>query len=152
MRRIRTLRQFRRLLDIHGADPGSWPASERLRSATLLAGDAQARAARAQAQQLEQWLDHWTPPRDLQAEVRIAASLGSLPAQRRPSWWRRILSDADGLPGAGWFGAAPAAATLAILGLGLVFANFGGHSLDEMADMDLSALVFDSNPSVGLGQ
>ena len=71
-----------------------------------------------------------------------------------------MLPEPDGLPGGwsggGWFGAAPAAATLAILGIGIVFANFHeagiGSRYDEIGDLDLSALVFDPGPTVGLGQ
>src|SRR5690242_15806888 len=137
MKRIWTLLRFRRM---PGAS-GPWSVAR-------------------ETQELERWLDSWAPPRDLQAEARILASLRRLPAQRRPSWWRRTLPEQDGLPG-GWFsgswpGAAPAAATLAILGIGIVFANVQeagiGSRYDEVGDLDISALVLGPGPTVGVGQ
>ncbi len=55
--RSRELGAFARLLDGYGADRTRWPAPERLRFASLLAEDAEARRLLAEAAALDRLID-----------------------------------------------------------------------------------------------
>ncbi len=75
--------RLRRLLEAYGAEPARWPEAERQAALTLLATHSNAVRLRAEAAELDAWLDEAAVPQpspELMADVLAAAS---------PSPWRR---------------------------------------------------------------
>ena len=138
---------FHRLLDVRGAELGRWPADDRRAAERLLAADAKARAARDEARRLEALLDRYVPPIDQPAAARILNRLAVLPAQRRPAAWRRWSLPWDAFTPA-WPSLATFA-TLAALGILVGLGNVDA-SLRDTGEFDISNLVLDASPSLGV--
>jgi hypothetical protein len=147
------IERFRDLLDLRGAAIDFWPAAEREAARLLLASEAPARAALAEAERLERLLARLPAhdPGEAASVGRVLARLAELPPQRRPlfRWF--------GAPA----GAAPAravwprmAALAAAAGLGvLIGVSDIDAALDGTVGGDVSTLVFDAEPAVvGLAQ
>ncbi len=140
---------FHRLLDIHGARLERWPQAERHAAERLLAADTRARAARDEAGRLEALLDRYAPPVDERTAARILQRLAALPAQRRAGagwgWSLRWEEFVPTWPSLATF------ATIAVLGI-LVGLSSIDASLLGSGEFDISGLILDSSPAIGLGQ
>ena len=151
------LKQFDRLLDIHGPDLARWPARRQAAARRLIAEDPAARAAQAAACRLGALLDRVpAPPGD--AAGRVARLLARLPTQRAPAWWGAPVLLWDLLPR--WPRAA-ALATMAALGIVVGLSDIGVAPLlgtsaatagAAASSADISGLIFDPNPAIGLGR
>lgn len=122
------------LLDAYGAEPARWPDDERAAALALLTESAAARAAHADARQLDDWLDV-APPGD-PGDVLRARILSSVPPP--VSSWRdfsRELWDALG----GWRLALPAFALS--LSLGVLLPLLWDESATDLPAEDLLAAV-----------
>jgi hypothetical protein len=146
--RIMRRGNFHRLLDIHGARLERWPQAERHAAERLLAADARARVARDEAGRLEALLDRYAPPADARAAARILQRLAALPAQRRSAGWAWSLRWEEFVPT--WPSLATFA-TIAVLGI-LVGLSSIDASLLGSGEFDISGLILDSSPAIGLGQ
>jgi len=149
------LKQFHRLLDIHGPVLARWPASQQPAARRLLAADPTARGAFEAARRLGALLDRVVPPPAGEARLRVAAALARLPAQQRPLRWPTPVLLWDLLPR--WpRGAALAAMTA--LGILVGLTDLGSPLAGSAATAgaasgaDVSGLIFDPNPAIGLGQ
>jgi hypothetical protein len=89
-------------------------------------------------------LDRYVLPDPAAAGRRILERLQTLPPQRRRlAWWPTLLARWDFTPS--W----PRVAALATMaGLGIVI---GLSEPDAASELDVSALIFDAGPGVGLG-
>ena len=142
------LQRFHRLLDSHGPDLATWPARERAAAGRLLAHDAGARAALAAAERLSGLLARLAPPPTEGARARIAGALARLPAQVSPYWWPAPIALWDMLPR---WPRAVALASMAALGILVGLTDLDGTPAPA-SSADMSALIFDPNPAIGLGQ
>jgi hypothetical protein len=142
------LKQFLRLIDIHGADPARWPVAERAAAQRRAATDPAAQRALAEARRLGELLARVPAPAAGDTRRRIAASLAQLPPQQSPYWWPAPIALWDLLPR--WPRAA-ALATMAALGILVGLTDLGGTPAPA-SSADLSGLIFDPNPQIGLGQ
>jgi hypothetical protein len=155
-------KRFTRLLDIHGPELARWPGDLQIAARRLVAADPQARVALATAQRLSTLLDRCAPPPGGEARLRVAAMLARLPAQQPPLWWPAPVMLWDLLPR--WPRAA-ALATMAALGIVVGLTDIGGALLSGStaapsgapsgavaSSADISALIYDPNPAIGLGQ
>jgi hypothetical protein len=152
------LKQFHRLLDIHGAELARWPAARQLAARRLVAADPRAHAALAAAQRLGSLLDRVAPPPAGEARLRIATRLAHLPAQQPPLRWPTPIMLWDLLPR---WPRAVALASMAALGILVGLTDIGGALLSgtpgtssgaAASSADVSTLIFDPNPAIGLGQ
>ena len=99
--------RLRELLEAYGAEPGRWPAKERVAALALLAGNEEARRLQKQAATVDGLLDRATPiaPPIIDAELLVAsvtaipqktAEIVALrPAARRSSggsFWLKVAS------------------------------------------------------------
>ena len=123
------LTRFNRLLDLHGADLARWPARERAAAWQLVAARPEARAA-------------------LDAARRLDALLARLPAQQTPYWWPAPVVLWDLLPA--WPRAA-ALVAMAVVGI-LVGLTDVDITPAPAASADVSSLIFDPNPAIGLAR
>lgn len=107
------LDRFGHLLDVHGADPGRWPAQEREAALALVEAEPAARALLDEARALDAALDALPAPRaapDLRLRVLAAAPSGrTVPARATPFAWLHRLGR--------WTLAGPALAGALALGL-----------------------------------
>ena len=140
------IKQFHRLLDIHGADLARWPARERAAARRLLAGAADARAAQSAALRLAELLARAAPPPVGAARLRVAGALARLPRQDAPYWWPAPIALWDMLPR---WPRAVALATMAVFGI-LVGLTDLDVTTTPASSADISSLVFDPNPAIGL--
>jgi hypothetical protein len=149
--------RFRDLLDLRGAAIDGWPATEREAARQLLASEAPARAALADAERLERLLAR-LPAGDAGGDAavgRVLARLVDLPPQQR-SLFRWLRPPAGAVPARAFWpqmAALAAAAGLGVLiGVSDVDAAFDGM-IGGAAGSDVSTLVFDAEPAVvGLAQ
>ena len=141
-------KQFHRLLDIHGPDIVRWPARERNAARRLLDADAGARAAQAAALRLTELLAHAAPPPAGAARLRIAGALARLPRQDAPYWWPAPIALWDMLPR---WPRAVALASMAALGILVGLTDLDGTPAPA-SSADVSSLIFDPNPAIGLGR
>ena len=157
--------QLQHFLDVHGADPSDWPPDVRSAAERLVATDATAADACAQARRLDGLVarhlepaaqGHIDPAADVSAS-RVLAALAArpLPRQHRAwRWWPAELAAFDFAPA--WPRVAALASVcvlgfaLGLVGLGGSFAGGSGAAQVANADLDLSAIVFDPEPAVGL--
>jgi hypothetical protein len=82
--------ELQTLLDSHGANPAQWPAALRVAALSLIADDAEARAAHEAARELDAALTRYAKATaaDETAAARVATRLAApLPRQDR-AWWR----------------------------------------------------------------
>ncbi|HUA56197.1 MAG TPA: hypothetical protein VMB81_28700 [Candidatus Sulfotelmatobacter sp.] len=142
------LKQFLRLIDIHGADPARWPAAERAQALQRAATDPAAQRALDEARRLAALLARAPAPPSGDAGRRVAAALARLPAQQSPYWWPAPIALWDLLPR---WPRTVALATMAALGILVGLTDLGGAPAPA-SSADLSALIFDPNPQIGLGQ
>jgi hypothetical protein len=138
-----TLKQFKRLLDAHGADMQRWPAAERRAARALLARDDAARKAQHDAAELDRWLEAYDPPSEAGAAARVVAGLSTLPPQSVD--WRRAVAEF-------WWELRPVPRVPAIVAMLLLGFIVGLGSLDVARGVagtrvDLSALLFEPTPS-----
>jgi hypothetical protein len=149
-----TLTRFQRLLDVYGADPARWPQPERDAAERLLASDAAAAGALAQARALDALI-----VRDAQAPAdatRVLRALAArrLPSQRRRFLWRRWPSELLTLEFAPAWPRVAALAGVAVLGFVIGLSDLGpiavGTNSDDLtsivADNDIGAVVFAPDP------
>ena len=149
-----TLARFQRLLDVRGADPARWPQPERAAAERLLASDAAAGGALAQARALDALI-----ARDAAAHTdatRVLRTLASrpLPPQRRRFLWRRWPSELLTLEFAPAWPRLAALAGVAALGFVIGLTDLGpitGSTNSEdltsiVADNDIGAVVFAPDP------
>jgi hypothetical protein len=151
------LNQFTRLLDIHGPELGRWPAARQEPARRLLASDPAAQAALAAAGRLTALLDRIAPPPAVASGQRIAGLLARLPAQQALPWWRAPALLWDLLPH--W---PRTVALAAMMGLGILVGLTDGGlaplvgssaaTAQSAANADVSSLIFDPNPAIGLGR
>ncbi len=157
--------QLQHLLDTRGADPSGWPAVVRSAAEHLIATDPAAAEAGARARRLEGLMarhlepaaqDHAGPAADAAASRVLAAlSARPLPRQHRAwRWWPVELAAFDFAPA--WPRVA-ALASVCVLGFALGLVGLGGSFGGGLAatpaanaDLDLSAIVFDPEPAIGL--
>jgi anti-sigma factor RsiW len=150
------MNQFDRLLDIHGPVLTRWPAGRQDAARRLLAADPAARAAFEAARRLGSLLDRVTPPPAGEARLRVAAALVYLPAQQKPLRWPTPVLLWELLPR--WpRGTALAAMTalgilVGLTDLGAPLSGLAAPTGGAVAGADLSGLIFDPNPAIGLGQ
>jgi hypothetical protein len=142
------LKRFHRLLDIHGPELGRWPVAEQAAAQRLLADNPAARAARDGARRLDDWLGQAPGPVGVGSASRVASVLRQLPAQQRPVRWLAPILLWDLLP---QWPRGVALATMAVLGIVVGLTDIGGTPAPA-SSADVSALIFDPNPAVGLGQ
>ena len=140
--------RFRRLVDVHGPELASWPAGPQRAARRLIAADPAARAALERARRLSDLLARAAPPPASDAPRRVLAALDRLPAQQSPYWWPAPIALWDLLPR--WPRAA-ALATMAALGILVGLTDLGGTPAPA-SSADVSGLIFDPNPAIGLGQ
>jgi hypothetical protein len=149
--------RFRDLLDLRGAAIDLWPPAEREAARRLLASEAPARAALADAERLERLLARLSADDagEPAAVGRVLARLADLPPQRRP-FFRWFGAPAGANPARALW--PQMAALAAVAGLGVLI---GVSDLDAAFDgavggtvgSDVSTLVFDAEPTVvGLAQ
>jgi len=150
------LSRFQDLLDIHGPALARWPADRQAAARRLLAADPAARAALAAAQRLCSLLDRVPAPPAAAAPSRVAAILAQLPVQAPPRWWRAPVMLWDLLPR---WPRGVALAAMAALGILVGMTDLGGAMLAGPAgagaaasDADVSSLIFDPNPAIGLAR
>ena len=149
--------RFRDLLDLRGAAVELWPAAEREAARRLLAGDAAARTALADAERLERLLARLPAggADEAAAAGRVLARLAELPPQRRPlfRWLAAPAGAAPARPFWPQMAALAAAACLGVLiGVSDIDAAFDG-TVGGALGGDVSTLVFDAEPTVvGLAQ
>jgi hypothetical protein len=142
------MRKFLRLLEAYGADERRWPGERRAAVRRAMADDPAARAARDAAARLDARLARLAVPRDPAAEARILARLAHLPRQRGDlAWLPAVLSRSDLTPA---WPRVVALATVAMLGVLMGFSD-ADMLVARPRAADLSALVFDPGPVVGLG-
>lgn len=141
------LTRFRRLVDAHGPELTRWPVGAQRAAQRLLAADPAARAALERARRLGDLLAHAPAPPASEAQRRVLAALDRLPAQQSPYWWPAPIQLWDLLPR--WPRAA-ALVAMAVLGILVGFTDLGGTAPASSADV--SGLIFDPNPAIGLGQ
>lgn len=148
------------LLDTHGPDPSDWPADVRTAAEHLIAADPAAADACAQARRLEDLVSRHmasAAANDPAAASRVAATLAArpLPRQHRAwRWWPAELAAFDLAPA--WPRVA-ALASVCVLGFALGLVGLGGRFARGLAampaanaDLDLSGIVFDPDPAIGL--
>jgi hypothetical protein len=150
------LKQFHRLLDIHGPALARWPAGCQDAARRLLAADPAARAGFDAARRLGALLDRVAVPPEDEARLRVAAALAHLPAQQPPLRWPTPMLLWDLLPR--WPRGA-ALAAMAVLGilvgltdLGAPLSGSGAATAGAAAGADVSGLIFDPSPAIGLGR
>lgn len=149
-----TLARFHRLLDVHGADPARWPQSDRAAAERLLASDAAAAGALAQARALDALM-----ARDAAAQVDATGVLRALagrplPPQRRRFLWRRWPSELLTLEFAPAWPRVAALAGVAALGFAIGLTDLGPITVTTnseeltsiVADNDIGAVVFAPDP------
>jgi hypothetical protein len=149
-----TLARFQRLLDVHGVDPARWPQPERETAERLLASDAAAAGALAQARAFDALV-----ARDAEApadatHVLRALAARPLPPQRRRFLWRRWPSELLTLDFAPAWPRVAALAGVAALGFVIGLSDLGpstvtptGEDLTSiLADNDIGAVVFAPDP------
>jgi hypothetical protein len=125
-----------------------WPARERAAAWQLVAARPAARAALDAARRLDALLAHDpAPPGHREADARVAAVLARLPAQQAPYWWPAPVVLWDLLPR--WPRAA-ALAAMAAFGILVGLTDIDGTPAPASADV--SSLIFDPNPAIGLGR
>ena len=150
------LKQFDRLLDIHGPALARWPAARQAAARRLLEADPAARAAHQAACRLGALLDRVEAPAVDAAPLRVAAALARLPAQQPPLRWPVPVLLWDLLPRWPRGVALAAMAALGILvgltDLGAPLAGSAASSARAASSADVSGLIFDPNPAIGLGQ
>lgn len=71
------INRFRRMAEAYGADIDRWPVDAQAEALRLLDRSAEARAAWAQAQQLDRWLDEGGPTVDVERTERVMAAIGA---------------------------------------------------------------------------
>jgi hypothetical protein len=142
------LKRFHRLLDVHGPELGRWPAAEQAAARRLLADDPAARAAQDGARRLDDWLGQVPGPVGGGSANRVASVLRRLPQQQPPARWSVPIMLWDLLPP---WPRGLALATMAALGIVVGLTDIGGTPAPA-SSADVSGLIFDPNPAVGLGQ
>ncbi|MBI3513505.1 MAG: hypothetical protein HY060_05485 [Proteobacteria bacterium] len=143
------LKQFHRLLDIHGSDIARGPARERAAARRLLDADGAARSAHAAALRLAELLARAAaPPPVGETRLRIAGALARLPRQEAPYWWPAPFALWDMLPR---WPRAVALASMAALGILVGLTDLDGTPAPA-SSADVSGLIFDPNPAIGLSQ
>ena len=88
------LARLGQILDVHGADPDSWPEAELDDALALLASSAEARALNASAARLDRLLDRaptLEPSPELKARVLVTAGESVHPRRIRPRTWAAAL-------------------------------------------------------------
>jgi anti-sigma factor RsiW len=152
------LKQFSRLLDVYGPELGRWPAGRREAAHRLLAADPAAAAALAAARQLGALLDRIAAVPALPSRERVSGLLARLPAQQPASWWRAPLLLWDLLPR---WPRAVALATMTALGilvgmtdgrLAPLVGSSAATASSAAGGTDVSSLIFDPTPAIGLGR
>ncbi len=125
--------RFRKLLDIHGADLGRWPAAERDSAQALLTISAEARSWQAEARSLDGLLDAWPAPavsdRDpavVAAQIVDVPQRTEVPVHEAGEWrfafgWTKLT------------GLAAAAVVGFVVGWSGVGAGTDSHAFDETA-------------------
>ena len=133
--------RLRRLLEAYGAEPARWPAAERRSALSLLATPSDAVRLRAEAAELDAWLDQAAPPLpspELMADVLASAS---------PSPWRRWA-------GTLWpFGPIwkPASGLVLACTLGILAGSLtpGAEPIDAaQLEAEIDGQVFDAQPGM----
>ena len=142
------LTRFNRLLDLHGADLARWPARERAAAWQLVAARPEARAALDAARRLDALLARDPAPPGSWDAPSIPALLARLPAQQTPYWWPAPVVLWDLLPA--WPRAA-ALVAMAVVGI-LVGLTDVDITPAPAASADVSSLIFDPNPAIGLAR
>ena len=149
-----TLARFQRLLDVHGTDPAGWPQSERDAAKRLLAADAAAASALAQARALDGLIARDAEPQPDATQLLGTLAARPLPPQRRRFLWRRWPSELLTLEFAPAWPRLAALAGVAVLGFAigltdLVPITVTTNSEDVtsiVADNDIGAVVFAPDP------
>ena len=141
------LKRFRKLLDIHGPKIARWPAGTQRAARRLIATDPAARGVLDGARRLGDLLARAPAPPAVDA-ARIAAALTRLPAQQPPYRWTTPIELWDLLPR--WPRAA-ALAAMAVLGILVGLTDLVGTPAPA-SSADVSGLIFDPTPAIGLGQ
>ncbi|MBV8166263.1 MAG: hypothetical protein JO021_05680 [Alphaproteobacteria bacterium] len=142
------LTRFNRLLDLHGADLARWPARERAAAWQLVAARPEARAALDAARRLDALLARDPAPPAAWDAPSIPALLARLPAQQTPYWWPAPVVLWDLLPA---WPRATALAAMAVVGI-LVGLTDVDITPAPAASADVSSLIFDPNPAIGLAR
>jgi anti-sigma-K factor RskA len=140
------LKRFHRLVDINGPEIGRWPAGRQRAARRLLARDPAARAVLDSAHRLGDLLTRVPAPPAVDA-ARITAALTRLPAQQTPSYWTAPIALWDLLPR--WPRAA-ALAAMAAFGILVGLTDLDGTPAPA-SSADVSGLIFDPTPAIGLG-
>jgi hypothetical protein len=159
--------QFRDLLDVHGSDPARWPGPLQGAARQLLAVEAEAQAALAQAQRIDTLILAAGRRGEDAVAIDAAVSRASaklfarpLPPQRRRGllpWWPAELLNLDFAPA--WPRIA-ALASIAAIGFALGLTDLGlaagGGSGTVVAvasaDADLGTLLFEPDLLAGARQ
>ena len=142
------LTRFLRLIDIHGPDLARWPAPERTAALRRAESDPAAQRALDQARRLSALLARAPAPAAGNAGQRVTAALARLPAQQSPYWWPAPIAVWDLLPR---WPRAVALAAMAALGILVGLTDLGGTPAPA-SSADLSVMIFDPNPAIGLGR
>jgi hypothetical protein len=149
-----TITRFRHLLDVHGADLARWPQPQRAAAERLLALDAAAVSALAQASALDALIARETaPPADASGVLRTLAAR-PLPPQRRRFLWRQWPSELltlDFVPAwprvAAFAGVAALGFVIGLVDLGPMTVGTNGEDpVSIVADNDIGAVVFAPDP------
>jgi hypothetical protein len=149
-----TLARFQRLLDIFGADPAQWPQPERDAAERLLASDAAAAGALAQARALDALIARDADAQPDATGVLRALAARPLPPQRRRFLWQGWPSELLTIEFAPAWPRLAALAGVAALGfvigltdLGPITTSTNGEDLTSIvADNDIGAVVFAPDP------
>lgn len=138
---------FERLIEIletYGADPGRWPAAERVAAQTFVARDIRAAEALAEARRLDDWLDTYDPGANASA-ARVGNALEKAVA-RMPS--------ATAIPFlAAWSSWQRGAALAAVLMFGIATGVVASAVAPPAGsgETDIVRLAFDGGPFEAIG-